>query len=156
MNLVLVHGVLAVLWCLLWGSMSAVAVVGGLVVGFVVLWLYSRAVGRETYYGMLARRVRFGLYFLKILILANVQIAREVMRRTPSQTPRIIRYDVSGLSKLQLVTFASSITLTPGTLVIDVSEDRRFLYVHCMYAKDRDKAVGELDELKRRLLTEVF
>ena len=54
-----------------------------------------------------------------------------------SMTPRIIRYPVSGLSPIELTTLANAISLTPGTLSIDVSPDDEWLYVHAMYAEDR-------------------
>ena len=57
---------------------------------------------------------------------------------------------------MELTTLANCITLTPGTLVIDVSDDGCWLYVHCMYAKDPAKSIAELDELANRLKREVF
>ena len=70
--------------------------------------------------------------------------------------PRIIRYPVTGLSHTQMTTLASAITLTPGTLSADVDEAGQTLYIHCMYAHDRDAAVADLDELRDRLMREVF
>ena len=51
---------------------------------------------------------------------------------------------------------ANCITLTPGTLLVDASDDGRWLYVHCMYAEDRAKAIDGLRKLEDRLRREVF
>ena len=104
----------------------------------------------------LGRLVRFGGYFLYVLTKANFQIAWEVITPGLSQTPRILRYPVAHLSDTQLTILANCITLTPGTLVVDASNDNDWLYVHSMYAADRAAAVTELAKLDRRLTRDVF
>jgi multicomponent Na+:H+ antiporter subunit E len=98
----------------------------------------------------------FTIYFLRILVIANLQVAREILTPGFQMSPRLLRYDVSDLTDVQTTFLANTITLTPGTLSVDVSEEADFLYVHCMYARDRDSILAELDELKDRILKEVF
>ena len=102
------------------------------------------------------RVINFLVYFVKILVIANVQVARLVLDPKMPIHPRIIRYDVSDLTAAQITMLASSITLTPGTLAADLSPDDRFLYIHCINAADRDAAVRDLDELRSRLLRGFF
>ena len=102
------------------------------------------------------RIIVFAVYFLRILIKANLEVAVEVCTPGFRMTPSIIRYDVTGMTDMQITTLANAITLTPGTLSVDVSDRGRFLYVHCMYAKDREAAVRGLDELRHRLMKEIF
>jgi multicomponent Na+:H+ antiporter subunit E len=156
MNALLLNTLLALLWCLLWGSFDIWTLVAGFAVGYVVVGLYSRTASIRAYGLKLFHLVGFGAYFLRILVKSNWQIAKEVLRPRPSQTPRIVRYDVAGLSAVKITTLANAITLTPGTLVMDISDDQQTLYVHCMYAADRDAAVRDLDELRNRILDEVF
>ena len=60
------------------------------------------------------------------------------------------------MTDLQITTLANAITLTPGTLSVDVSDDNHDLYVHCMYAKNREDAVLDINELRDRIMTELF
>jgi len=156
MNLFFLNILLALLWCFTWGSFDIYMLAAGFLLGYVVLGLYTRGTSSRGYGSKVRDLVRFLGYFIRILIKANIQIAIEVLTPTHYQTPRIIRYPIEGLSDAQITTLANSITLTPGTLVVDVSRDHRFLYIHCMYARDREGAVRELDELRHRLLSEVF
>ena len=83
-------------------------------------------------------------------------MAWEIVTPGLRMTPRIIRYDVADLTPVEVTTLANAITLTPGTLTMDVDERGDTLYIHCMYADDRDAAVAELDDLRRRLMEGVF
>jgi multicomponent Na+:H+ antiporter subunit E len=155
-RLFLLNLMLAATYLALTGDFSGFNVLIGFLIGYGVLTIYDMASGGTGYSGKLLRLVRFGFWFMWILFLANLQIAWEIITPGMHQTPRIIRYPVAHLTDVQITTLANCITLTPGTLVVDVADDRQFIYVHCMYAKDRDKAVADLDMLRLRLEREVF
>ena len=109
----------------------------GVAVGFVVIAVYDLTTGRPNYAVRLFRMVRFGVYFLSILVRANLQIAREIVTPGFNQTPRILRYPVAHLTAVQ-------------------TTDGGLLYVHCMYAEDRASAIDGLRKLDERLQREVF
>ncbi|MGF1635126.1 MAG: Na+/H+ antiporter subunit E [Phycisphaerae bacterium] len=156
MNLFLLNLFLAVLWCLTWGTLDPYTFLAGFVIGYMVLGLYSRVTAVQGYGRKIWDLIRFFLYFVRILIKANLQIAYEVLTPTHNQRPRIVRYDIGGLTDIQVTTLANLISLTPGTLVMDICNNRRFLYVHCMYGHDRDEAIAGLDEVKHRMLEDIF
>jgi multicomponent Na+:H+ antiporter subunit E len=153
----LLNLLLALLWTFTWGSFDIYTLTAGFVLGYLLLGLYSRVMQVHGGYGSrVFNLLSFFMYFIRILITANIQIAIEVLTPTHYQRPRIVRYNVEGLSEAQVTVLANTISLTPGTLAMDISKDRRFLYVHCMYAADREAAVRALDELRDRLTREVF
>jgi len=152
----LLNLLLAGIYVTLTGTFTGLNIIIGFLIGYGVLAIFGMATGTPGYPVKLYRVVRFGFWFMWILFLANLQIMWEIITPGMSQTPRIIRYPVEHLNDVQITTLANCITLTPGTLVVDVSDDRRFIYVHCMYAKDRSKAVADLDMLRIRLEREVF
>jgi multicomponent Na+:H+ antiporter subunit E len=152
----LLNLLLALLWTFTWGSFDIYTLTAGFVLGYLLLGLYSRVTQSQGYGVRVFHLLSFFAYFVRILIIANIQIAIEVLTPTHYQTPRIIRYDVSQLNEVQVTALANTITLTPGTLAIDISKDRQWLYIHCMYAADREAAVRSLDELRDRLIREVF
>jgi len=147
---------LALLWMLLWGVFDIYYLVAGFVLGYLLLGLISRTIEGPGYGTKGWKLLSFAIYFVRTLIKANIQVAHEIVTPGYGMTPRVIRYDVQGLTPGQITSLANTITLTPGTLSVDVGDDHRFLYVHCMYAADRDTAVRELDELRDRLMKEVF
>ncbi|MEM9021744.1 MAG: Na+/H+ antiporter subunit E [Planctomycetota bacterium] len=144
------------LWLLLTQNTSFLNGVLGFVLGALVVTLSARAAGKQPYVGQLINLGRFASYFLYILIKANLEVAWEIVTPQLGMKPRMIRYEVAGLSEVQLTTLASAITLTPGTLSADVDEAGEYLYIHAMYAEKRDDAVADLDELRERLLRLVF
>lgn len=147
---------LAVLWMLLWGAFDIYYLVAGFVLGYMLLGLVSRTAGGKGYGTKGWKLISFGTYFVRILIKANLQVAWEIITPGYGMTPRLIRYDVQGLTPLQVTSLANTITLTPGTLSVDISDDEQCLYVHCMYANNRHATVRELDELRDRLMKELF
>jgi len=83
-------------------------------------------------------RLRIGLagFFIKELVLSSLKVAEDVLRFRSRARPGIIAVPLDARSDVQIVTFANLVTLTPGTLSLDVSADRRLLYVHAMFIGD--------------------
>lgn len=156
MRMFLLNLFLALVYVALTDDVSVLNFVVGFLLGYLVLTMYSRAAGYESYGFKLYRLARFAAYFLWILIKANLQVTWEIITPKLHMSPRIIRYPVADLTDVQVTTLANAITLTPGTLSADVDEAGRVLYIHCMYGRDRAAAVRDLDELKHRLMREVF
>ena len=152
----LLHIVLAVVWMLMFASLDPYTLLAGLLVAAALVALRGPIDRTPSFRGNPLRLLRFAAYFVKILVIANWQVAKLVLDPAMPIHPRIIRYDVTGLTATQVTTLASSITLTPGTLAVDLSPDGQALYVHCINAPDRAAAVRELDELRARLAAEVF
>jgi multicomponent Na+:H+ antiporter subunit E len=147
---------LAVVWCLLTASFSSWNFVAGMIVGALVVNTYSSVTGQRSYFKRVWGLFAFACYFVKILVKANLQIAWEILTPEHSQSPRILRYPVDGLSDTEKTTLANAITLTPGTLAVDISPDGKWLYLHCMYAEDPVATLAEIDDLAIRLRKAVF
>lgn len=155
-SLFLLNLFLALVYALLTEDSSLSNLVIGFVIGYIVTTITSVTVGKTNYALKGFRLLRFAMYFIKILIQANWQVAREVVTPGYQMQPRIIGYDVTGMSPAEITTFASAITLTPGTLSADINDAGDTLFVHCMYAGERSEAVADLDDLRNRLLHDVF
>lgn len=156
MMLFLLNILLAVLWCFTWGSFDFYTLATGFVLAYFLLGIYSRGTAMEGYGTKGRDLLRFALYFMRVLVVANLQIAYEILTPGLKVSPRIVRFDVTGLTAVQRTIMVNTINLTPGTLVVDIGPDRRTFYVHCMYAKDYDQTIADLNDLKQRLIAEVF
>lgn len=155
-NKFLLNLFLAVVYVALAGDVSFLSLLTGFIIGLLIVTLVARATGQSSYLKRVLGLVRFGAYFIYILVKANYEVAREVLTPGFTMTPRIVRYSVEGLSDVEITTLANAITLTPGTLSADINDEGTLLYIHCMYAEDRDAAVAAIDELKVWLIREVF
>ncbi len=75
--------------------------------------------------------------FARDLVLSSVAVARVVLSRDAATLPRFVSVPLeAGYSDLEIALIANYITLTPGTLSVDVSPDRRRILVHCLDAGD--------------------
>ncbi len=140
----------------LFGSFTLGVFILGLVIGALLLTIYDMEAGRTVYLRDLFKLVRFVLYFIRIMIQANLQVAWEIITPGFNMSPGVIRYPVGDLTPAQITTLSSCITLTPGTIAAEFNEETRVLYIHAMYMADREKSVAQIDELRDRLLKEVF
>jgi multicomponent Na+:H+ antiporter subunit E len=130
---------LAILWIFLWGQFTFPAFVVGLVVGFAAI-AFSRAVlGSERYVRSVFGTVRLVLGFLRELVLANVQLARDILRPVPPFRPGFIAFDIRDLGPTETVFLSNLVSLTPGTLTVDSDDDGYTLYIHSVYAEDPEE-----------------
>lgn len=153
MNRFLFNILLALAWMLLTGESSAPSFISGMVVGYLILWMSRPAFGRDTYFSKIPQVTGFVLYFLKELILANLRVAYDILTPKNYLEPGIVEVPLDVESDLEITLFANLVTLTPGTLSLDVSKDRKTLFVHVMYLEDEEQFRRELkDGLEKRLI----
>lgn len=144
---------LAFIWAALSGEFTLRGVFIGFVLGFILLRLARRDEEAAAYYRRAGRLATFFPFFLKELVLANLRMARDVVRPRDQLRPGIIGVPLAARTDAEITCLANLITLTPGTLSLDISADRRTLYIHAMSARD-PVAVREgiRDGLERRVL----
>jgi multicomponent Na+:H+ antiporter subunit E len=82
--------------------------------------------------------------FVRELILSALRVAWLVLQPKLTLRPGIIAYPLSVTSDRQIALLANMITLTPGTLSIDVSDDRRTLFIHAIDVTDRETLIGQI------------
>ena len=104
----------------------------------------------------LYRFLKFTFFYLKEVIKTNLIKAYEVLTPTHYMTPAFIKMDVEDLTDRQLLVFCNLLTMTPGSMVVDVSKDKRFVYVHILYLGDREKTEENIRENYLRRVKEVF
>lgn len=147
---------LAVVWMFLSGSFGIFALIEGLAVGFGVIFLLERVIGASNYTKKLFKGLNLLFFFLWELIVSNYNVAKELLTPHFLSEPAIVAVPLSLKGDFEITLLANLITLTPGTLSIDVSPDRKFLYVHLMYGGDPDKAIADIKSGFERRIMEVF
>ncbi|MGD9932111.1 MAG: Na+/H+ antiporter subunit E [Dehalococcoidia bacterium] len=129
---------LAVTWVALTGETSGVNIAFGFGLGLLVLVIAGGALGAPGYVRFVARVTGLALYFMRELALANLQLAIDVVVPRHMATPAIIAVPLAAETDLEISLLASLLTLTPGSVTIDVSADRKTLYVHVLYLRRGD------------------
>ncbi|WP_437589058.1 Na+/H+ antiporter subunit E [Sorangium sp. So ce1000] len=149
MNHLALNLLLAIVWALLHVEFSLGRLVVGFLVGFGAIALTERALGRSLYARAAAGVLALAWSFVKELVLSNLTLARDILRPRPVFHPAFVRLDVRALSPVQTILLASLISLTPGTLTVDVGLEEQALYVHSLYARDPAELRGRLRRFVR-------
>lgn len=104
----------------------------------------------------LPRLIELGLFYIKEVVLSNLKVAYDVITPNYFMKPAFIELDLKGMSDRQILFAANLITMTPGTLSLDVSEETQKLKIHSMYVDDPDAEVHELETKILRRIRNVF
>ena len=92
------------------------------------------------------------LRFLGEIVRANLRVAYEVATPGFHMQPAIMVVPTRARGPVELVLLANAISLTPGTLTLEVDEPRRMLYVHTLYAPSREEFLTGIVRLEDILL----
>lgn len=145
---------LAVNWALLAGHFTLENLVSGYVLGFVLLGILRRAFPGTGYFLKVRKALGFFVAFLWEIVRANLSVARTVLFEPSDRIrPAFLAIPLEAKSDAEIALLANLITLTPGTLSIDVSADRSVLYIHTLDVEDIDALRAEIKRsLESRLL----
>jgi multicomponent Na+:H+ antiporter subunit E len=150
----LMNILLTLVWVALTGTFTYVNFTFGYLLSFGVIVLVGRNGTGRRYGALLPKAVGFVFFFLYQLIKANVQVAFDVVTPHNYMKPGIVRVPLDARTDLEITLLANVISLTPGTLSLDVSTDRQTLYVHAMYIESEEAFVHEIKNgFERRLLS---
>lgn len=148
------RGVITVVWCTLvwvalWGDLSVANLLAGIVIGLVSVWLVPLGGASGAVSLRPLALLRFLGYFLWALVRSSAVVAWEIVTPGDRTYQGIIemRLDTTNLGVATLI--ANAISLTPGTLTLEVREDPLRLYVHVLHLRDMDAVRAELDHLHR-------
>lgn len=144
---------LSLIWVAITGAFTVENFVFGFALSFFLLWITATDRRDNKYFNRIPKLIGFVFFFLYELIKANIEVAYDVITPRHYMEPGIVKIPLDAKSDLEITLLANLITLTPGTLSLDVSDDRKVLYVHAMYVKDREEFVASIKNgFERRLL----
>jgi multicomponent K+:H+ antiporter subunit E len=145
-----------VLWLLLVAEFSIGQLLLGAVLAIVLPLLAGllqpeRArFGRTTAIVVLVRRVAWDI------VLSNIEVARRILGPERAITPGFVWIPLELTNMHGITALASIITLTPGTLSAELTDDYRHLLVHCFNLEDADATVATIKRRYESLLKEIF
>ena len=146
---------LALAWAALQGQFSLRTFSTGYVLGYLVLAALIRGgVLRESpYIGRVHRVLGLVAYFAWELVLANLRLALDIATPRYHMKPGIIAVPLDATTNAQILLLSMLINTTPGSVALDVSADRKTLYVHVMYMTSPDDARDGIKKgFERRVL----
>ncbi|WP_029037364.1 Na+/H+ antiporter subunit E [Salinimicrobium xinjiangense] len=144
---------LTILWVAVTGTFEPANVLFGFFLSFFLLWMVTRGTGKKSYFKLVPRVISFFFFFLYELVKANLEVAYEVSTPKLNMKPGIVALPLDVKSDFGITLLANLITLTPGTLSLDVSEDKKIMYVHSMYIYDKQEFIkGIKNGFEKRII----
>lgn len=157
MNMLILNIALAVTWAALWGSPTVLMLGSGYVLGFLILWFAAPVFGLSNHYFLRSwRLLRLIGFFLYELVMSSIKVAHDVLTPKDNSSPAILEMPLDVTSDMEILLVTNLISLTPGTLSLDVSDDRKVLIFHAMYAEDPAAVIADLKNGMERMVKEVF
>ena len=129
----------------------------GLVAGYLLLWLVARFQRKQVKY-IIKTPLFFSFlaYYAWELLKSNAVILYEILTPGLDMRPGVIGIPIRAKTDLEITILANLITMTPGTLSLDISPDRRTLYIHAMYIHDPEALRKDIQENLERRVLELF
>lgn len=156
MKALLINIFLALVLSGLMGRVTLGGLLASFAAGYVLVWWLRPLFGPTTYFQKVPQTLSFLLFFIKDLLHSNIRVACEVLAFRRRSHAGIIAVPLSIKSDFEITLLVSLITLTPGTLGIDISGDRKILYVHAMFVTTADEVRASIKNGLERRVMELF
>jgi multicomponent Na+:H+ antiporter subunit E len=147
---------LALAWGALTGSFAPRNLALGFVLGFLILLSMRKTIGSPVYARKVLQVLDLLLFFLVELVKANLRVAYDVLTPGYRIRPAVVAVPLDARTDLEITLLANLITLTPGTLSLDVAKDRGELYVHALYVDDLETVRQQIKQGFERRVLEVL
>lgn len=155
--MVLLNLLMALAWVALTGAFTLGNFATGLVLAYLVLVLVDGKKGRPMGYGQRVwLLVKFIAFFLKELVISNLRVAGWVLTPQLTMRPAVVAVPLTITTDAQITLLANMITLTPGTLTLDVAGDRSCIYVHVIHMEDLEGFRAEIKQGFEQRILEVW
>lgn len=131
-----------------------------LVIGFasgcIFLAIVSWNLDDKKYFKKLPSLFVFACFYFYELLRSNIEVAWDVLTPSDLSSPAIVRIPLEIQSDFQISILMNLITFTPGSLSVDLSPDKKYLYVHGMFVHDRDEFIREIKEGFEKRIIDLF
>lgn len=152
---ILLNFFIALVWMFMSSSMNATTFVVGYLIGFILVIMMRRFFKERIYIVRLWAAFKLMLLFFRELILSNISVLLLVIRPKLTIQPMIFALPTELERDWEITLLSSLITLTPGTIVVNVSDDQNTLYIHAIHVNDVNEAIDSIKNTFEKAILEV-
>ena len=142
---------MVVFWCGLWGSVSPVVVVGGVLVALALVAVFPMPTLPPAPLPSVVGVVKLGAYVLVDLLRSSLQVAWFAVRPGPVPASAIVAAPLRSRSDAMIAATAEILSLVPGTLVVDIDVPSGTLYLHALVTGDPETIGDDVRASVRRM-----
>lgn len=152
MNLLLWNLFLALSWIALTGRATPGDFFIGFILGYIILGFAHRGEGSSNYFGKVLKAVWLVLYFIWELLISSLKVTYDVLTPTHYMRPGVVAVPLEELTDGEITILANMVSLTPGSLSLDVSSDKRTLFIHAMYIDEVELVRKKIKQYEQLIL----
>jgi multicomponent Na+:H+ antiporter subunit E len=155
-HLFLANLLLAAGFAVIMDQLNLGGLIAGFIIGYAALWVTRPLFGSTRYFVRVIKLLRLAGTFIWELMVSNFRVLWDVITPTHFSRPAVIGVPLDADTDFEIMVVANMISLTPGTLSLDVSEDRSTLYVHVMFVDDVEAVRAQIKERIEKRVLEAF
>lgn len=143
-------------WVGLSQDLSPLNLMLGFATGYLFLLVISWNFEDRRYFTKIPHLVVFALFYVYELVRSSMEVAWDVLTPKDLTQPCIVRVPLDLKSEFQIALLMNLITFTPGSLSVELSEDKKILYVHGMFVHDKEKFVKSIKQDFEQKIARLF
>jgi len=124
----------------------------GFVVGTGILYVMHRFFGTKFYLRRVFKIIVLILIFIREILSSSYVIMKQILTPQLKITPGIFKYETKLKGDWEITTLALLLTLTPGSVVMEVCEDGDVFYIHAMDLEESNALLRSLDKFERAIM----
>lgn len=145
--------ILAFVWAALNGGIGLSSLLVGFLIGYAVMFILQPLFSTSNYCSKLYDGLLLCLYFIYELIVSSLKVAWDVITPIQTSKPAVVAVPLDACSAAEVTVLANLVSLTPGSLSIDISDDNSHLLVHAMFVEDTEAFKAEIKQgMEKRVL----
>ena len=147
---------LTLTWVGLTGELKLTNFFEGFVLGVFISITAKHKFQAKSVIAKTPKTARFVLFVLYEVLRANFKVAYDIVTPKHHMKPGIVAYPLTANTDIEITLLAHIVTLTPGTLAIDISSDRNTMFIHAMYIDDIKEFIAEIKNNFENPLLEIL
>ncbi len=155
-HMLVLNIILAFVWLAITADASIENVLFGFILGWMVLFLIRHNFSGKRYVQRIWMVIKLILFFKRELCLSVLRVSYIILFRKGKHRSAIFSYPLRVKSDFQITLLANMITLTPGTLSVDVTSDKKYLYIHALDASSKESMCKDIHDGFERMILEAF
>ena len=152
---ILMNILIAVMWVFMQSSYTVGTFIFGYLIGLFVLFILRRFLVYEFYLRRVWAFMKLIILFIVELTKANIDVMKVVLRPKQNHQPGIVAVQTNLETNIEITLLAALISLTPGTVSMDFSDDSKTIYIHALDVPDKDEFIADIHNSFERAIMEV-
>ncbi|MFD1991632.1 Na+/H+ antiporter subunit E [Paenibacillus nicotianae] len=152
---IILNLLIALIWMSLHTTWDTLNFAIGYLIGLLLIYIMRRFFAREFYGIKIWAVIKLLVLFIKELIVSSMVVLKHIISPRLKFKPGILTYQTELTSDWELTLLSTLVTLTPGTILIEISRDQHLVYIHAMDIQDAEELSAHIRGTFEQAIKEV-